>query len=93
MIFRVRLQEAMVEQNKLNEQLQNFEYKLQLQKNEFNTSIEEKLIEQQRWVSENENLKLRLQTIEKEKCEISLQNSKTNDHFKKRRCKMSDRAK
>ncbi|CAL1689478.1 unnamed protein product [Lasius platythorax] len=66
-----RLQEAMVEQNKLNELLENFEYKLQLQKNEFNTSTEEKLIEQQRWVSENENLKLRLQTIEKEKCDIA----------------------
>ncbi|CAL1689467.1 unnamed protein product [Lasius platythorax] len=66
-----RLQEAMAEQNKLYKQLQNFEYELQLQKNELNTSTEEKLIEQQCLIFENENLKSQLQTIEKEKCDIA----------------------
>lgn len=43
MIFRIRLQEAMVEQNKLCKQLENVEYELQLQKNELNMSTQEKL--------------------------------------------------
>ena len=43
-----RLQEAMMEQSKLKEQLLNFEYELQLQKNEFNTSTEKKLMKRAR---------------------------------------------
>ncbi|XP_029664492.1 autophagy-related protein 23-like [Formica exsecta] len=69
-----RLQEAMMEQNKLCKQLESSEYELQLQKNELNTYAKEKLIlvkEQQRLMLENENLKSRLQTIEKEKCDIA----------------------
>ncbi|XP_070159115.1 putative leucine-rich repeat-containing protein DDB_G0290503 [Polyergus mexicanus] len=69
-----RLQEAMMEQNKLCKQLESSEYELQLQKNELNTCAKEKLIfvkEQQRLILENENLKSRLQTIEKEKCDIA----------------------
>lgn len=66
-----RLQEAMVEQNKLCKQLENVEYELQLQKNELNMSTQEKLKEQQRLSLENENLKSRLQTIEKENYDIS----------------------
>ncbi|XP_050457511.1 uncharacterized protein LOC126854623 [Cataglyphis hispanica] len=69
-----RLQEMMMQQNKLCKQLENSEHELQLQKNELNTCTEEKLIldkEQQRLILENKNLKSQLQTIEKEKCNIA----------------------
>ncbi|KAL6426274.1 hypothetical protein ACFW04_009059 [Cataglyphis niger] len=69
-----RLQEMMMQQNKLCTQLQNSEHELQLQKNELNTCTKEKLIldkEQQRLILENKNLKSQIQTIEKEKCNIA----------------------
>ncbi|XP_072747711.1 uncharacterized protein [Anoplolepis gracilipes] len=69
-----RLQEAMMEQNKIYKQLENSEYELQSQKNELNTYTKEKLTlvqEQQRLILENENLKSQLQITEKEKCDIA----------------------
>ncbi|RLU17407.1 hypothetical protein DMN91_009642 [Ooceraea biroi] len=72
MIFRIRLQEATVEEDKLRKQLENSEYELQLQKNELaNTHAQEKLKlvkEQQRLLQEYES---RLQTVEKEKCDVA----------------------
>ncbi|CAL1685209.1 unnamed protein product [Lasius platythorax] len=66
----------MVQQNNCTNNWKNFKYKLQLQDNESNTSTEKKLIlcynlEQQRLILENENLKSRLLTIEKAKCDIA----------------------
>ncbi|XP_011329408.1 putative leucine-rich repeat-containing protein DDB_G0290503 [Ooceraea biroi] len=67
-----RLQEATVEEDKLRKQLENSEYELQLQKNELaNTHAQEKLKlvkEQQRLLQEYES---RLQTVEKEKCDVA----------------------
>lgn len=42
--FLIRLQETMVEQNKLYKQLENSEFELQSQKNELNTYIKEKMV-------------------------------------------------
>ncbi|XP_018309807.1 nuclease SbcCD subunit C [Mycetomoellerius zeteki] len=70
-----RLQEVLAELNKLRKQLENSENKLQSQRNELaNKHAEEKLTfvkEQQRLLSECENLQSRLQMIEKEKCDIA----------------------